>query len=361
MYRWVRPLLFRLDAERAHHVAIRLGTLIQKLPAQRRDDPPELRQSLFGVDFPNPVGIAAGLDKNARCIPFWERIGCGFVEIGSVSADPAPGNPKPRAFRLPLDRALINRMGLNNDGADAIAARLESVRDSMSTPLGVNIVKTHRPGLEGAAAVADFCRSFVTLAPLADYVALNISCPNTDDGKTFEDPAALDLLLAAVTGVRDRPGRQVPILVKFSPPESEDLNAGGRFHELLAVTESYDVDGYIAANTTVSRQGLRTDASVLAQIGQGGLSGRPLATRSKALLQFLFRETSGRKPIVSVGGIDSVEEAVTRIYMGAALVQVYTGLVYEGPGLIRRLVGGMSERFVADGVSGMAEARGRNA
>lgn len=359
MYRWARPLIFRLEAERAHRLAISLGKLLQKLPGPAVEHPGRLRQQLFGCEFPNPVGIAAGLDKNGECIPYWQRIGCGFVEIGSVSAEPAPGNPKPRAFRLPVDRALINRMGLNNDGADAIARRVAGVKGGMRVPLGINIVKTHRPGLNGAAAVEDFRQSFVRLAPLADYIALNVSCPNTDDGKTFEEPASLDTLLGAIMAERKGALSGVPVLVKFSPPEPAELQAGGRFHDLVAVCESHGADGYIATNTTVSREGLTTSPSRLEAIGKGGLSGRPLAERSKLLLRFLYRETAGARPIVSVGGIDSVEEAVERIYSGASLVQLYTGLVYEGPGFVRRLVTGLEERFRADGVTDMRSAVGR--
>jgi len=359
MYRWARPLIFGLEAESAHRFAIRLGKLVQKLPGRRVRRPESLRQELFGHEFPNPIGIAAGLDKNAECIPYWERIGCGFVEIGSVSAEPAPGNPRPRAFRLPDDRALINRMGLNNDGAVAIAHRIAGVKGDMRVPLGINIVKTHRPGLNGAEAVEDFRKSFVQLAPMADYVALNVSCPNTDDGKTFEEPASLDTLLVAIMAERTGALSAVPVLVKFSPPEPGELGAGGRFHELLAVCEAHGTDGYIASNTTLSREGLTTSPSRLDAIGKGGLSGRPLAERSKSLLRFLYRETAGARPIVSVGGIDSVEEAVERIYSGASLVQLYTGLVYEGPGFVRRLVSGLEERFRADGVADMRSAVGR--
>jgi dihydroorotate dehydrogenase len=358
MYRWLRPLLFRLDAERAHRFAMRAARVAQKLPSSGRHETPRLKQTLFDLDFLNPVGIAAGLDKNAECIPFWEQIGCGFVEIGSVSAEPAPGNPKPRAFRLPLDRALINRMGLNNDGAAAIGNRIRRLRGDRDVRLGINIVKTNRPGLGGAAAIDDFCRSFVALGPLADYIALNISCPNTDDGKTFEEPQSLDALLEAIAAARTGSDLNVPILIKFSPADPEELD-GGRFRELLAVSRSYGVDGYIATNTSVERDGLRTNSSALSAIGPGGLSGRPLAALSRRFLRFLYKETGGNRPIISVGGIDTVDEAVARIYMGASLIQLYTGLVYEGPGLVRRLVRGLEKRFELDGVPDMASAVGR--
>lgn len=359
MYRPLRPLLFRLDAERAHRIAIRAGRILQKLPSRHRSDPAGLGQTLFGVRFPNPVGIAAGLDKNAECIPYWEKIGCGFIEVGSVSADPAPGNPKPRAFRLPLDRALVNRMGLNNDGADAVGRRIRRIAATRRVPLGINIVKTNRAGLEGVAAIEDFCRSFLSLAALADYISLNVSCPNTDDGKTFEDPAPFDALLDGLVAASVENDLEVPILVKFSPPEPGELSSGGRFHELVAIAEAHEVNGYIATNTTLSRDELRTDPSVVNAIGRGGLSGRPLAKASRQLLRYLYREIGQAKPVISVGGIDTTDEVVSRIYMGASLVQIYTGLVYEGPGLIRTIVDGISSRFEADGVSDIGSAVGR--
>jgi dihydroorotate dehydrogenase len=361
MYHLVRPLLFRLDAETAHHLALQAARLLAQLPSKRPESPGSLRQTVFGLPFENPIGIAAGLDKNAQCVPYWQRIGCGYVEVGSVSADPAPGNPKPRAFRLPRDRALINRMGLNNDGASVISERLSRGKASREVPLGVNIVKTHRPGLEGDAAIDDFRTSFRIMAPVADYIALNVSCPNTDDGKTFEDPKALNALLDAIFEERSTDGTQVPVLVKLSPPEAAELEPRGRFAELLAVAEAYPVAGYIATNTSTGRSGLTTDAATLASIGSGGLSGRPLAEQSKTLLKFLYRELSGAKPIISVGGIDSPDEAAERVYLGASLIQVYTGLVYEGPRLIRRLVDGLAQRFEADGLGTLEEAVGRRA
>jgi len=345
MYRLIRPLLFRLDPERAHRLALGTARLIQRLPHRagiNRNS--ALSQTVMGLQFDNPVGIAAGLDKNAVCIPFWERIGCGFVEIGSISAQPAPGNPKPRSFRLPADRALINRMGLNNDGARAVVERIQ--RGQHHVPLGINLVKTHVGGMTTDEALADFCQSYQCAEPVADYIALNISCPNTEDGKTFEDPGNLDALLDALSVVRKA---RTPLLIKLSPPESSIDR--GSYRELLDVAIRYNIDGFIAANTSSGRAGLTASASRLQSIGSGGLSGAPLAKRVTDLVRFLFRETDGSLPIVGVGGIDSVERALERIRAGSSLIQVYTGLVYEGPGLINRLIAGIALDLDRRGVS----------
>ena len=345
MYRWIRPLLFKMDAESAHRLAIGAAKVVQALPGMRASTTSRsLAQDIWGLHFANPVGIAAGLDKNAECIPYWVRIGCGFVEIGSVSAEPAPGNPRPRAFRLPDDEALVNRMGLNNDGAERIVQRLPkaSIRP---VPIGVNIVKTHREGLDGSAGLDDFATSYRIVAPHADYVTVNVSCPNTSDGKTFEEPDALDTLLETLlaTGVK----RQ-PLLVKLSPPSQTDVDEG-RYAELVEILKNHQVDGIIAANTASDRLGLESDPSRIEEIGRGGLSGRPLAERSTNLIRVLYRQTGGEMPIVGVGGVDSAAEALRKIRAGASLVQLYTGLVYEGPRLIGRIVRGLARHLEREG------------
>ncbi len=334
MYRWIRPILFKLDAETAHRLALGSAKVIQVLPGfTASTTSASLEQEIWGLRFQNPVGIAAGLDKNAECIPYWTRIGCGFSEIGSVSADAAPGNPRPRAFRLPLDRALVNRMGLNNDGAEVVVRRIPPPRRRV-TPIGVNIVKTNRDGLTGAAAIDDFCESYRIITPHADYVTLNVSCPNTEDGRTFEDPASLDQLLSAIiaTGAKKQ-----PLLVKFSPPDPEGLDTR-KYSELISVALAHEVDGFVATNTAPDRAGLTTAQETLDRIGQGGLSGEPLADRSTRLIRFIYSETEGRVPIIGVGGINSGDEALRKIRAGASLLQIYTGLVYEGPRLIGRVV-----------------------
>lgn len=366
MYRLLRPLLFRLDPERSHRLALRAARVAEAVaplvaPGLAIDDA-ALRQDLLGRTFRNPVGLAAGFDKNAERIRAWHALGFGFCEVGSVTARSAPGNPRPRAFRLREDRALINRMGLPNDGAETIARRLaDAKREPARLPIGVNIAKTHDAALLGEAALDDFAASVARLAPFADYLALNVSCPNTADGKTFEEPDALDALLARVMPVARAHG-DPPVLIKLSPPP---VGPGGsmRFEmldELVAAAETHGIAGFVATNTASDRVNLATDPSVLAAIGRGGLSGRPLAERALATVRRLYERTGGRRVIIGVGGIDSADAAYACIRAGASLVQVYTGLVYEGPALVRRINRGLRRRLATDGLEHLSRAVGAN-
>ncbi len=370
MYAYVRRLLFGLDPERAHHLGLGAARLAQAVTPALVDplfeyEHARLRQTVWGLDLPNPVGLAAGFDKNARLIPFWKHVGFGFAEVGSVSARRSKGNPRPRAFRLPEDRALINRMGLNNDGAERIARRLRKVVGANGAksplPLGINLAKTHDPAIMGEAAVEDFRQSFRLLAPMAGYIALNISCPNTAEGKTFEDPDALDALLAALFAERKAMGLLVPILLKLSPPETEKVVYDSRVEEIVAIGRAHGVHGYIATNTASDRQGLRTDAARLKAIGPGGLSGAPLAPRATRLLRYLYRLTEGRVPLIGVGGIASAQDAYERLRSGATLVQLYTGLVYEGPGLVKRIKEGLVRLLEQDGYGAVRDIIGLDA
>ncbi|MDW8282312.1 MAG: quinone-dependent dihydroorotate dehydrogenase [Myxococcales bacterium] len=355
----IRSLLFRLEAEQAHAVAM-LGARVLAacaVPLLRRLLPvrhPALEQRRLGLLFPGPVGLAAGLDKDARAWPLWEALGFGFCEIGSVSARPCAGNPRPRLFRLPADQALVNRLGLPSDGAMAVAARLQGPR---RVPLGINVAKTHDPALCGLAAIEDFCHSYRCLAPRADYVTLNVSCPNTPDGRTFEEPAALEALLSGLAPARRE--APVPLLLKLSPPAGPpDL---GHLAELLAVARAFDVAGLVIANTTPARDGLRTPAEQVRRLGPGGLSGPPLAARAEALLRAAYRLSDGRLTLIGVGGIDSAEAAYRRLRAGASLLQLYTALVYHGPGLVRSIHRGLLALVRRDGLDHVAQAVGLDA
>jgi dihydroorotate dehydrogenase len=254
-------------------------------------------------------------------------------------------------------------MGLNNEGADAVAARLRALRRDRAArtlPLGVNLAKTHDPAILGDAATEDFLRSFRRLAPLADYVALNVSCPNTAEGKTFEDPAAFEALLAAVFDARADLGLPVPVLVKLSPPPAAAFDHGP-VDELVEIALGHGVAGFVATNTASDREGLKASSERLDGIGPGGLSGAPLAARSTALVRHLWRRTDGRVPIVGVGGVDSAEAAYRRIRAGASLVQLYTGLVYGGPGLVGRINRGLARLLERDGFASVADAVGADA
>lgn len=366
MYRFLRPLLFRLSPERAHTLSLWGAQAVQRVArplveSRYGHEDERLKQRLWGETFPNPLGLAAGADKNAQAVPFWEALGFGFVEVGSVSARPASGNPKPRAFRLPEDRALINRLGLNNEGAEAVAERLERGRSDRSRPLGINLAKTHDPDIMGEAALEDFRASFRQLVGQADYVTLNVSCPNTPDGGTFEDPAALDDLLEAIVAEQKAPGLAVPILIKLSPPLSDRVLFDTKLEEILAVAEAHDVDGFVATNTAPDRQGLQASDERLAEIGAGGLSGPPLEARATLLVRYLYQATDGDIPIVGVGGVHDAESAYTKIRAGASLVQLYTALVYEGPALVREIKEGLVARLSEDGYASIENVVGVDA
>ena len=363
MYSRFRSALFALGPETAHNVASLSARFAQHvtpfmLDAMYQYAHPSLHQEIFGKTFANPVGLAAGFDKNARMIPFFRKAGCGFVEVGSVSARKSKGNKKPRAFRLPEDEALINRMGLNNVGAAAVQPRLRQHAGQIAFPVGVNIAKTHGPDIMGDAAIEDFCESFRLLAPYADYVALNVSCPNTEEGKTFEDPNSLDQLLGAIMHERNQMSRRVPVLIKISPPHTASFVLDSFFDEILLVSLAHKVNGFIATNTAPDRAGLATSPSRLAQIGKGGLSGQPLCERATGLVRYLYRKTNGKVPVIGVGGIASAEQAYERIKAGASLIQVYTGLVYQGPGLIRSIKEGLVNLMEEEGHSSIAHIVG---
>jgi dihydroorotate dehydrogenase len=362
MYRLLRPALFRLDAEDAHGWGMRAARLGQRAGWATRALFPRadarLAQSVWGLDFASPVGLAAGFDKNAELVRFWAELGFGFAEVGSVSARPSKGNARPRAFRLPTDGALVNRMGLNNDGADAVAHRLASTSRPPGFVVGVNVAKTHSPDILGDAGIEDFRQSVRALAPQADYLAINVSCPNTAEGKTFETPDALDALLGAIALEVGETGP--PIVVKWSPPATGGVDVAAT-DELVQIALGHGVRGFIASNTASDRDGLTSRADEIEQIGNGGLSGRPLAARAKALTRHLYQTTEGSVPIIGVGGIDSAEEAYARIRAGALLVQVYTGLVYEGPGLVGQIHRGLVRLLDRDGLETLEDAVGADA
>lgn len=317
-----------------------------------------LRQTLWGLDFSNPLGLAAGFDKNGVLVRFWETVGFGFVEVGSVSAQPAKGNPRPRAFRLKEDRALINRMGLNNDGAARIAQRLSGILPDVRYPVGINLAKTHSPSIMGEAALEDFRTSFRHMAPLANYIVLNISCPNTTEGKTFEDSEALEALLQVIFAERETLGLEVPVLVKLSPPASERIVFDSTVDVIVTLSERYGVAGFIATNTASDRKQLTASPETLERIGNGGLSGAPIERRATHLVRYLYQKIEGRIPIIGVGGVSSAEGAYAKIRAGASLVQLYTGLVYEGPMVIRQIKEGLVTLLEQDGFARVSEAVG---
>ncbi|MDQ2589026.1 quinone-dependent dihydroorotate dehydrogenase [Saccharothrix yanglingensis] len=329
----VRKALFRMhggDAERVHETT--LGLLAAASPvAKVLKRGPKLERTVFGVTFPNPVGLAAGLDKNGRALPAWGALGFGFVEVGTVTRHPQPGNPKPRLFRLRDSDAIINRMGFNNDGAQALADRLDRL-GPLSVPLGISLGKSKVTPVE--EAVEDYRASLRALYRHGDYFAINISSPNTPGLRSLQDRGALTELLAgldeAARGLAGAAPRK-PILVKIAPDLTDEA-----IGEVLEVCAAHDVSGLIATNTTLSRDGLAPSDQALAHEA-GGLSGRPLTERAREVVRFVSRRTDGKLPIIGVGGIASAGDAKRMLDAGASLLQVYTGFIYEGPGLVRRI------------------------
>ena len=326
--RVVRPILFSLDAETAHHLTIGLlGRASQfdvALRPLRIFQPTPKPVTLFGLTFANPVGLAAGLDKNGVALPAWAELGFGFIEIGTVTAKAQPGNPKPRILRLPEQQALINRLGFNNDGADVIANRLAELRKSErwpAVPIGINIGKSKTTLLE--QATDDYLYSFRLLRDFADYITLNVSSPNTPGLRELQEPEKLSELLGVISN--EAGNARKPLVVKISP----DLS-GAELKAILAVCEENGVSGIIATNTTLDH------STIPPQLDQaGGLSGAPLREKSTALVREIA--TRSTIPVIASGGIFDAESAQEKFQAGAALIQLYTGFVYRGPSLLREI------------------------
>lgn len=367
----LKPLLFRLDAETAHDRITTLlqiaghtplaGRLLQALYGYAH---PSLRVTVAGLAFSNPLGLAAGFDKRGTLIAPIGYLGFGHIEVGTVTPRPQSGNPRPRLFRLPEDAALINRLGFNSEGMVVLARRLRRswvVGDGLWTDapqstshhpqskivVGVNIGKNRDTPLE--RAVEDYAAAFVALAPLSDYVTVNISSPNTPGLRRLHEREALAALLAELSALNRRLRRPRPLFLKVSPDET-----AAQLDEVIEASLAAGVSGFIAGNTTLHRPGLRSAA----RDESGGLSGRPLATRARAVLAYLWRSTGGRVPLIGVGGIFSAEDAYQAIRAGASLIQLYTGMVYRGPGIARDITCGLVELLRRDGFAGVADAVG---
>ncbi|HZI18750.1 MAG TPA: quinone-dependent dihydroorotate dehydrogenase [Pyrinomonadaceae bacterium] len=357
----LRPVLFRLPPETAHEFAIRSlafalrGRAARAAARRRLSAEPfgELRR--FGLAFGNPVGLAAGFDKNGVAVGALAALGFGFVEVGTVTRHAQPGNPRPRLFRLPLDRALVNRQGFNNEGAEALARRLSNAGERHCV-VGVNIGKSRAAPLEEAAE--DYLASFETIWPHADYVAVNVSSPNTPQLRELQRPERLAALLGALQRrnreLASEAGRgAVPLLVKVAPDLGRD-----ELETVVGVARDSAVSGLIATNTTIGREKLRTPAAVVAACGEGGLSGAPLRERSTRFVAALRRLSGGGLEIVGVGGVFNAEDAWEKISAGASLVQLYTGFVYEGVGVVRRINEGLAETLRRHGLRTLDEAVG---
>ena len=335
--------LHRLDPETAHGLSIRaLRAGLVPIPGPVTS--PRLRTSLAGLDLPNPIGLAAGYDKNAEAVAPLSRAGFGFIEVGAATPRPQPGNPRPRLFRLTADRAAINRFGFNNQGMEAIAARL-SVRAKGTVPVGLNLGANK----DSTDRAADFATVLAHCGPHVDFATVNVSSPNTEKLRDLQGPQALAALLSGVMAARDRLPRPIPVFLKIAPDLSpEDLAA------LAQVALASGVAGIIATNTTLSRDGLTSRDRDQA----GGLSGAPLFARSTQVLARLSQLTQGSLPLIGVGGISSAEDAHVKIRAGATAVQFYTAMVYQGLSLAAEIARGLDKLLARDGFSSVAQAVG---
>lgn len=349
LYDRLRPLLFRLDPERAHALALGLLRWAGGLPATnamlRRSfcvADPRLEVGVFGLRFPNPVGLAAGFDKDGRALRGLASLGFGHIEIGTVTLRPQPGNPRPRLWRVPEANALVNSMGFPNAGVDAL-----ELRGRLTARMGVSLGMGRDTPFERAGE--DYVELLRRVHGRVDYVALNVSSPNTPGLRRLQVRGAVESLLRAVMGARDALMPRLPVLLKIAP----DLT-WGEIDDLLAAGLSSGLDGIIATNTTLGREGAPAYAAGLA----GGLSGPPLRERATAIVGYVARQTRGRLPIIGAGGVAGAADALEKLLAGASLVQVYTGLVYAGPGLARTINLGLLRACEAAGVSRVAELAG---
>ena len=358
---FLRPILFRLPAETAHEFALRSLSLtlgnksVRNLVAPKFQREPFGKLHRFGLEFRNPIGLAAGVDKNGTAAQALSALGFGFVEVGTVTSEPQPGNPRPRIFRLPGDRALINRLGFNNCGAEKLAENIK--RGRPGCVLGVNIGKSRRVAIEDA--IPDYLTTFGAVYEVADYIAINISSPNTPNLRELQ---RADLLSELLTALQERNmvlakgfslSAPRPLLIKIAP----DLKQA-ELESIIDVALNKGIVGIIATNTTISRDGLQTPPEKIDSCGEGGLSGAPLRDRSNEIIALIYRLTRGLLPIVGVGGVFTAEDAWEKIGAGASLIQLYTGFIYEGPSVARRINEGLAAILKRNDFSSLDEAIG---
>jgi dihydroorotate dehydrogenase len=372
----IRPALFTQDAEAIHNRTMRALAW-----AGRREwacgamescfGAPKLPANAFGLWFPNPVGLAAGMDKSAEALPAWAALGFGFTELGAVTWHPQPGNPLPRVFRAIPEQAIVNRMGFNNPGAESVAETLARWRKLglwPAHPVGMNLGKSKVTPLEKAAE--DYSRSLRVLLPHLDFFVINVSSPNTPNLRKLQDKTALDEILASAQGVRASAVRNMPrgpngclstegaasskaLLVKVAPDLSFDA-----LDEIIELAMTRRIDGIVATNTTVSRPRPSETKSQSIYNQMGGLSGLPLKSRSTEVIRHVYKQSGGKLPVIGVGGIFTAADAWEKITAGASLVQVYTGLVYEGPGIVRSIVSGLLQLLEQHGLRDIQQAVG---
>ena len=336
MYKiFVRSLLFSFDPEWVHYFSLNALKLINKIPLTGwllrkiySYENSSLEKELFGIKFKNPVGLAAGFDKNGKYIKELSNLGFGFIEIGTITPKPQPGNPKKRLFRLQNDLAIINRLGINNDGSIVCAKRLKKNKPDII--IGGNIGKNTSTSNEDADA--DYIQNFETLHQYVDYFVLNVSCPNVSDFTKLQDVEFLKKLVPQLKKINSTKPKKKPILIKISP----DLNQG-QLDETIDFILSENLDGIIATNTTTTRENLKSNKSEIEEIGNGGLSGEPLKNKSTEVIRYISKKTNRKLPIIGVGGIMNSKDALDKIEAGADLIQLYTGFIYEGPSIVKKI------------------------
>lgn len=328
--RIIRPLLFLFDPEKVHHFTFSWLKFVNRIPlvpallrARYQVKDKRLEREVFGIKFPNPVGLAAGLDKNAELFSELSSLGFGFIEIGTVTPKPQPGNPPKRLFRLVEDEGIINRMGFNNEGVEAIVARLKKNKNVI---IGGNIGKNK--WTENDKAHEDYLYCFEHLAPYVDYFVVNVSSPNTPNLRSLQEKEPLQKLLTLLQEANGKLSKSKPILLKIAPDLTDE-----QLMDIIDIVEQTRIAGVIATNTTITREGLTSEKKA----ETGGLSGRPLTQRSTEVIRFLAEKSQHRFPIIGVGGIHTPEDALEKLRAGASLVQIFTGFIYEGPSLIKRI------------------------
>lgn len=339
MYKLIRNILFKIDAEKVHYRVMKWLTLAYSIPFTRSIlksmfviKHPKLERTLWGIKFPNPVGLAAGFDKDAKYTDQLSCLGFGYIEIGTVTPRPQPGNPKPRLFRLPADSALINRMGFNNDGATEAAKRLARRRERII--IGGNIGKNKDTANENATD--DYEKCFLELYNEVDYFVVNVSSPNTPGLRALQDKEPLMNLLHKLQTLNKQKGGSKPILLKIAPDLTNE-----QLDDIIYIITNTGLDGIVATNTTISRQGLATPESEVNAIGAGGLSGAPLRNRATEVISYIHTHSNGKIPIIASGGIFTAADAKEKLDAGASLIQVYTGFIYEGPGIAKKICKGL--------------------
>ena len=348
----LKPIAFAQDPEKVHNKAIKIGNKLGKSPTGKalikslyHYENPKLEQNILGINFKNPVGLSAGFDKNAHLTDILPSIGFGFMEVGSITGQPCEGNPKPRLWRLPKDNSIAVYYGLANEGAEAISAKLKD--KTFKIPLAASIAKTNNPKIKGNASINDYYKGFSLMKNIANFMVINISCPNTGDGCTFENSQMLDKLLKKINNKNKK------VFLKISSTLSTK-----QVDKILGVAKKYNLHGFVIGNLNKERKNLKSSKEELEKI-QGGLSGEPIRKASNKLIKYLYKKTKGKYVIIGVGGIFSAEDAYEKIKLGASLVQLITGMIYKGPALIKEINKGLVQLLEKDGYKNISEAIGK--